>query len=352
MKNFIADLQARVKHHAAHRIPLSISGTATKIFYGGKIVGEPLVLSSYSGVIDYQPRELVLTVRAGTPLAVIETVLAAEKQMLPFEPPYFGEGGTIGGIVASGLSGPRRPYVGAVRDFILGTRLLSGKGEVLRFGGQVIKNVAGYDVSRLMSGAMGSLGILLDLTFKVLPRPVAEITLCFEANQTDAIRRMNEWAGKPLPLSATMWYQGKLMVRLSGGKNLAAVRQKMGGEKMPDHTAAAHWRNIANHAHIFFQGDMPLWRLSLPQTAAPLGLENPELIEWGGGLRWLRGDWDAKILRSQVQALGGHATLFRGGDKSAGVFHPLDPVLAKVHRNLKNAFDPANILNRGRMDNF
>lgn len=352
MKNFIADLQARVKHHAAHRFPLSISGTATKIFYGGKIVGEPLVLSSYSGIIDYQPRELVLTVRAGTPLAVIETVLAAEKQMLPFEPPYFGEGGTIGGIVASGLSGPRRPYVGAVRDFILGTRLLNGKGEVLRFGGRVIKNVAGYDVSRLMSGAMGSLGILLDLTFKVLPRPVAEITLCFEANQTDAIQRINEWAGKPLPLSATMWYQGKLMVRLSGGKNLATVPQKMGGEKISDHIAAAHWRNITNHTHVFFQGDMPLWRLSLPQTAAPLGLENPELIEWGGGLRWLRGDFDAKILRSQIQALGGHATLFRGGDKSAGVFHPLDPVLAKVHRNLKNAFDPANILNRGRMDNF
>jgi glycolate oxidase FAD binding subunit len=253
--------------------------------------------------------------------------------------------------VATNLSGPRRPYTGAVRDFVLGTRIVSGIGEDLSFGGRVIKNVAGYDVSRLMCGAMGTLGVLLDVSFKVLPRPADEVTLRFAFDEPTAIRRFNEWAGQPLPLSAAAWHDGVAYLRLSG--TVAGVRaavQKLGGERVED--GAQLWRDINDQRHGFFAGDAPLWRLSVPSTIAPLELGMPQWIDWGGALRWVRGPADTAALRAKVAAAGGHVTLFRGGDKSAGVFHPLDAVLARIHRNLKNAFDPHGILNPGRMDNF
>lgn len=353
MQSFITQTIGRIKSAAATRSPLAIHGGNTKSFYGAKIFGEPLDLRPYTGIIDYEPRELVLTVRAGTTLAEIESILAKERQMLAFEPPRFAEGATIGGAVASGLSGPRRPYVGAVRDFMLGARILNGRGEDLRFGGRVIKNVAGYDVSRLQTGAMGSLGVLLDLSLKVLPMSASEITLRFEANEADAIRRMNEWAGQPLPLSATHWHAGALHVRLSGTvAGVAAAREKLGGELFETQYPRGFWADCRDQREAFFAGAAPLWRISLPATTAPLGLDQSPLVEWGGALRWLRGDIDANDLRKKVEALGGHVTLFRGGDKSCGVFHPVAPVLAKIHRDLKTAFDPDNILNPGRMDNF
>ena len=210
----IAAISARIKDAVATKMPLAIHGGNSKSFYGGAIKGEPLDVRPYTGIIEYEPKELVLTVRAGTTLAEIESVMDAASQMLPFEPPHYAEGSTIGGTVASGLSGPRRPYTGAVRDFVLGARILDGKGDDLRFGGRVIKNVAGYDVSRLMTGAMGTLGVLLDLSFKVLPRPVEELTLRFEFDEAMAIRQFNEWAGKPLPISATSWHDGVAMLRI------------------------------------------------------------------------------------------------------------------------------------------
>jgi glycolate oxidase FAD binding subunit len=341
----------RIRSAAASATPLAIRGGGSKAFYGGAIQGEVLDMSGHRGIIDYEPRELVLTVRAGTPLTEIEAALAAENQMLPFEPPHFGGGATIGGTVATGLSGPRRPYTGAVRDFVLGARVVSGKGEDLSFGGRVIKNVAGYDVSRLMTGAMGTLGVLLDLSFKVLPKPTSEITLAFEMDEAGATRRFNQWAGKPLPLSATSWCEGVARVRLSGAKAaVAAAREQLGGEVVAD--GAAHWLGMREQRHVFFSAPGPLWRLSVPPTTAPLPLPRAPSIEWGGALRWLTGDIDAQKLRKMLTAVGGHATLFRGDDKSLGVFHPLDPVLARIHRNLKNAFDPDGILNPGRMDNF
>ena len=196
--SFVPHLQARIRCAQAAATPLVIHGGNTKSFYGAKTIGEAVDMRAYSGIIAYQPRELVLTVRAGTPLAQIEAAMASEMQMLPFEPPHFGAGATIGGTVAAGLSGPRRPYTGAVRDFVLGTRIVNGKGEDLHFGGRVIKNVAGYDVSRLMTGAMGTLGVLLDISFKVLPKPALEATLRYEMDQATAIQQFNEWAGKPL----------------------------------------------------------------------------------------------------------------------------------------------------------
>ena len=366
---FVSELCERIRARAPAGGALRIRGGGTKDFYGGDFHGgaageaEVLDMAGWTGIVAYEPRELVLTVRAGTPLAQVEAALAAERQMLPFEPPHFSTdrglppdalaagGATIGGIVASGLSGPRRPYAGAVRDFVLGTRVVNGKGEALAFGGRVIKNVAGYDVSRLMAGALGTLGVLTEISFKVLPLPAAETTLAFALSQADAIDAANRWAGQPLPLSACAWSEGTLRVRLSGAPPAVdAAKAKLGGDE--DAAGARFWADLREQRLPFFAGDLPLWRLSVPQTAAPLVPGHPQLVDWGGGVRWLRGPLDPFTVRSTVERVGGHATLFRGGDKSAGVFHPLPPALMKIHRRLKAAFDPAGILNPGRLYDF
>jgi glycolate oxidase FAD binding subunit len=365
---FVSELCERIRARASTGGALRIRGGGTKDFYGGDFrgaaagEGDVLDMAGWTGIVAYEPRELVLTVRAGTPLAQVEAALAAERQMLPFEPPHFSTGpspppnapvggATIGGTVASGLSGPRRPYAGAVRDFVLGTRIVNGKGEALAFGGRVIKNVAGYDVSRLMTGALGTLGVVTEISFKVLPLPAAEATLAFALSQADAIDAANRWAGRPLPLSACAWSDGILRVRLSGAPPAVdAAKAKLGGDE--DAAGARFWSDLREQRLAFFAGDRPLWRLSVPQTAAPLAPEHPQLFDWGGGVRWLRGPLDPFTVRSTVERVGGHATLFRGGDKSVGVFHPLPAALLKIHRRLKAAFDPAGILNPGRMYDF
>jgi glycolate oxidase FAD binding subunit len=350
-QDFIAELCQRVAQATADKRPLRIRAGGTKDFYGAPPAGEVCDVSGYSGIVAYEPKELVLTVRAGTRLAEVEAVLANERQMLAFEPPHFGERATIGGTVATGLSGPRRPYAGAVRDFVLGTRIVNGKGEDLAFGGRVIKNVAGYDVSRLMAGALGTLGVITEVSFKVLPLPPAQATIAFELLEADAIERANHLAGQPLPITATAWQQGVLRVRLAGAETaVAAARAKLGGEEVAD--AAAFWNELREHRAAFFASGKPLWRVSVPQTAKPFDLGVPQLIEWGGGLRWACGELDSFAVRSSAEHAGGHATLFRGGDKAAGVFHPLKPAIAKIHKRLKSAFDPAGILNPGRMYDF
>jgi glycolate oxidase FAD binding subunit len=346
---FIAGLCEKVRDHAARKAPLRIRGGGSKDFYGERSEGEILDVSSYTGIVAYEPRELVVTVRAGTRLEELEATLAAQRQMLAFEPPHFGPGATIGGAVAAGLSGPRRPYAGAVRDFVLGTRIVNGKGEDLGFGGRVIKNVAGYDVSRLMAGALGTLGVITEISFKVLPLPAAEATLEFEMEEARAIEQCNLWAGQPLPLSATAWQDGRLRVRISGAPPaVAAAKVKMGGAEID---AGDYWRELREQRLPFFASSSMLWRLSVPQAAAPIAT-GAQLIEWGGGVRWVAGEINALDVRSSLQRTGGHATLFRGGDGSIGVFQPLQPALAKIHRRLKEAFDPAGILNRGRMYAF
>lgn len=255
---------------------------------------------------------------------------------------------TLGGCVAAGLSGPRRAYAGAVRDLVLGVRMLDGKGSDLRFGGQVMKNVAGYDVSRLIAGSLGTLGVILEVSLKALPLPVAEFTLRREQTQAEAIALMNVWAGKPLPLSATCHVGKALYVRLSGAAAaVRAAREKLGGEEIAN--GAAFWQSLREHQLDFFRQPQPLWRLSLKSTTPPLNLAGPQLVEWGGTLRWLKSGTDAKTVRDAAAAGGGHAILFRGGNKSVGVFHPLPPALESIHRRLKRTFDPAGILNRGRL---
>lgn len=349
--DFVAAVCERVRDAASSGKSLRVRGGGTKDFYGASLAGDVLDMGSHAGIVAYEPRELVLTVRAGTALADVEAALAAERQMLPFEPPRFGAGATIGGTVACGLSGPRRPYAGAVRDFVLGARVVNGRGEHLAFGGRVIKNVAGYDVSRLMAGAFGTLGILTELSFKVLPRPSAERTLAFALGESAAIAQANLWAGQPLPLSATAWSDGELRVRLSGADvAVNAAHGKMGGEVVAG--AEAFWSDLREHRLPFFAAGRPLWRLSVPPAALPLTVPHPQLIEWGGALRWVSGELDATAVRAGVERAGGHATLFRATDKAPGVFHPLPPGLAKLHRRLKAAFDPAGILNPGRLYEF
>jgi glycolate oxidase FAD binding subunit len=341
-------LRGRIRDAAARRAPLRLRGGGSKDFYGGEPRGEVLDAREHAGIVEYEPTELVITARGGTPLADLESALAERGQMLAFEPPHFGASATLGGCVAAGLSGPRRAQAGSVRDFVLGARLLDGRGEALAFGGKVMKNVAGYDVSRLLAGSLGTLGLILEVSLKVLPRPPAEATLRLELPQDRAIEQLNRWGGQPLPVSASAWRAGELFVRLSGAEAaLRAAAQKIGGEPLPQ--ADAFWLGIREQTDPGFAGEAPLWRLSVPSSAAPLELPGEPLIEWGGALRWLRTGADGATVRAAAAAAGGHATLFRGGDKSAGVFAPLAPAAARLHRELKAAFDPAGIFNPGRL---
>ena len=341
-------LQAAVAAARSNGTALQIVGAGTKGFLGRPPVGAPLSLMGHAGILSYEPTELVITARSGTPLADVEAALAKHGQMLAFEPPHFGPDATVGGCVASGLSGPRRPYGGAVRDHVLGVRLLNGRGEVLRFGGEVMKNVAGYDLSRLMVGAMGTLGVLLDVSIKVLPRPPVEVTLRQASTAARAIEAMNRWAARPLPLSAAAFDGEHLHVRLSGtDSGVRAARSAIGGEAVED--GDGFWQRLREHRHAFFESPLPLWRLSVPPATPPLNLPGKALVDWGGAQRWLLGETPAGQIRAAAAGAGGHATLFRNGDRSGDAFHPLARPVAALHRRLKAAFDPDGLFNRGRL---
>jgi glycolate oxidase FAD binding subunit len=335
---------------AGRKAPLRIRGSGSKDFYGNALRGDILDTRAHAGIVDYEPTELVITARCGTPLREIEEALHGKQQCLPFEPPHFGPAATFGGCIAAGLSGPRRASVGALRDFVLGLKLVDGRGRVLSFGGQVMKNVAGYDVSRLVAGSLGTLGVIAEASIKVLPRPPVETTLRLESPQEGALETLSRWAGLPLPVSATAWHDGALFARLSG--SAAALRAgigSIGGTPLGEAEAAALWRAIREHEHPFFGGAEPLWRIAVPPVAPPLGLPGRELVEWSGALRWLKSSHDAAAVREAARRAGGHATLFRALDKSAGAFAPLAAVNLRLHRELKSAFDPAGIFNPGRM---
>ena len=353
MENVLQTFKERIATATASKSPLRIKGNGTKDWYGQSLQGEVLDTTAYSGIIAYDPTELVVTARAGTSLREIGKALSEKNQMLAFEPPRFDGLATIGGIVASGLSGPRRQAVGSVRDFVLGAVLMDGKADVLHFGGQVMKNVAGYDVSRLLTGSMGTLGLILEVSIKVLPRPVAQQSLQFAMTQEQALHQLNVWGGQPLPLSASCWHNGLLAIRLSGAQAAVdAAIKKMGGDALPE--PEKFWDRLREQEHAFFDGvlqdkEQGLWRLSVPSVAPVLNLQGEQCIEWGGAQRWLKTTASATEIRAAAEQVGGHATLFKGGDKSVGVFHPLQPAVERIHRNLKNAFDPAGIFNPGRM---
>jgi glycolate oxidase FAD binding subunit len=345
----LAQLRDRIVAANAARTAVRLRGGGTKDFYGENSLGEILDTRSYAGIVAYEPSELVLTARCGTPLEEIEDTLAKQGQFLAFEPPAFGGNPTIGGVVASGLSGPRRVSAGAARDFVLGASLLDARGQLLNFGGQVMKNVAGFDVSRLLCGSLGILGLIAQVSLKVLPRPREEVTLRFECSASQALDLFNGWRAKPLPVSATSWHAGVAHVRLSGSPSaLRAARQSLGGEALAEAAAQSWWRGLRDQTHRFFEDHTSsLWRLSLPATA-PLDASGGDLIEWSGALRWLRSDNPATEIRKAAERLGGTATLWRG-PRDASMFHPLPPVNLELHRRLKHQFDPQGIFNRGRL---
>ncbi|HYF43057.1 MAG TPA: glycolate oxidase subunit GlcE [Ramlibacter sp.] len=357
----LTELTDRIKAAAAQGRALRIRGGGSKDFLAARLEGELLSTAGLSGITSYEPSELVVTVRAGTPLAELEAVLAERGQCLPFEPPHFGGGATVGGMVAAGLSGPARASVGSVRDYVLGLTLVNGKGEQLTFGGQVMKNVAGYDVARLMAGAWGTLGLIAEVSLKVLPQAPAEATLKFEMPQAEALRRLNAWGGQPLPLNASCWVDDggvpTLYLRLRGAAAaVEAACGTLGGERQDNADVAADWLLCRDQRLPWFQerGGRELWRLSVPQTAPVLELPEPPLVEWHGGQRWVRAEpGTGERLRAAAAAVGGHATLFiaSGPDvaRAAGPFDALKPPLDRLHRELKRQFDPAGIFNPGRL---
>ncbi|MBP6018701.1 MAG: glycolate oxidase subunit GlcE [Burkholderiaceae bacterium] len=341
-----------VQAAAAQGSSVCLRGGGTKDFYGRCLKGQPLDTRQHAGIKDYEPSELVITVKGGTSLAELEAVLAGQNQFLAFEPPHFGEDATVAGCLAAGLSGPRRMAVGAVRDFVLGVKLMDGRGDVQTFGGQVMKNVAGYDVSRLIAGSLGTLGIVLDVSLKVLPRPVSELTLRLAMTEEQAIHSLNTWGGRPLPISASVWVDDVLTLRLSGAESATRLaREQLGGELIARTEADLFWRGVREQRHDWFNkhADTEIWRVSVPSVAGSLGLPGSQLIEWGGALRWVSGPQNLEIIRQRATQLGGHATCFRGQDRAGDVFHPLEPGMLVLHRKLKQAFDPAGVFNPGRI---
>jgi glycolate oxidase FAD binding subunit len=354
MDEAIANIAAQIHAAAAERQPLRIRAGGSKDFYGNTPRGAVLDPRGIRGIVSYEPTELALAARCGTPLTEIEAALDAHGQMLAFEPPHFGETATIGGCIASGLAGPRRACAGyaygGVRDFVLGAKLLDGRAQLLSFGGMVMKNVAGYDVSRLLAGSLGILGVIVEVSLKVVPKLKAETTLRFEVAETAALNQLNQWGAQPLPISASAWRENLLFLRLSGSTSaVAAAAARLGGEALDPLDAQRLWRALREHTDAFFAGELPLWRLSLPCSAAPLDGSAAQLIEWGGALRWIRSLRPAAEIRARARVLGGHATLFRGGDRAQGVFMPLACGIAAIHQRLRAQFDPAGIFDAGRL---
>tara|TARA_R110001599_G_scaffold65838_2_gene185792 strand:+ start:41701 stop:42771 length:1071 start_codon:yes stop_codon:yes gene_type:complete len=347
--------QAQIAQAGREGSVIQLRGGGSKAFYGQEPHGDVLDTRAHTGIVNYEPTELVITARAGTPLKELEAVLAEQRQILAFEPPHFGDA-TVGGCISTGLSGPRKARAGSLRDFVLGAQLLDGKGKLLNFGGQVMKNVAGYDVSRLLAGSLGTLGIITEVSLKVLPGPDWEQTRVLAIGQADAIATMRRWAGLPLPISATAWHDGELRVRLSGAASaVAAAAEQVGGSTLQDKLAQQYWLALREQQLPFFTpGATPLWRVALPATAPVMAIDgvlhdDNTLLEWNGTQRWMRSDMPAITLREMAEQAGGHATLFRGGDKTQGVFSPLQPGLLALHQNLKREFDPSGIFNPGRM---
>jgi glycolate oxidase FAD binding subunit len=335
--------------------PLCIRGGGSKDFYGNAPHGETLDTRGYAGIVAYEPTELFITAKCGTPLTEIEAALAEKGQCLAFEPPRFSAAGTLGGVVAAGLSGPRRASAGAVRDFVLGVKLLDGEARELTFGGQVMKNVAGYDVSRVIAGSLGTLGLILEVSLKVLPVPVAEATLRFPMSQGEALDKLNRWAGQPLPIVASAWHDGMLTLRLAGARAaVEAAEKKFAGEKVGAGGTApvSFWDELRDQHLPFFSATGPLWRLSIPSVAPVLDLPGETLIEWGGSQRWLRSAAPAETIRAAATKVGGSATAFRCDPalkEVAGAFATLPEPLMNLHRRIKAAFDPRGILNPGRL---
>lgn len=336
-------LLEQVNQAISDKTPLVIQGSNSKAFLGRPVTGQTLDVRCHRGIVNYDPTELVITARVGTPLVTIEAALESAGQMLPCEPPHYGEEATWGGMVACGLAGPRRPWSGSVRDFVLGTRIITGAGKHLRFGGEVMKNVAGYDLSRLMVGSYGCLGVLTEISMKVLPRPRASLSLRREISLQEAMSEIAEWQLQPLPISGLCYFDNALWIRLEGGEgSVKAARELLGGEEV----AGQFWQQLREQQLPFFSLPGTLWRISLPSDAPMMDLPGEQLIDWGGALRWLKSTAEDNQIHRIARNAGGHATRFSAGD---GGFAPLSAPLFRYHQQLKQQLDPCGVFNPGRM---
>lgn len=340
------ELTAQVSAVAATGGALQIVGNSSKRFYGEAIDALPIEVGAHRGIIDYDPAELVITLRAGSRLREVEALLAQNRQMFAFEPPHFAADASVGGMVASGLAGPRRGFAGSIRDYVLGVKMIDGRGEVLQFGGRVIKNVAGFDLSRVLVGSLGTLGIILEVSIRVMPMFETEVTLAFDHPSADAhIHWINELGSKPYPLSASAWHKGVSRLRLSGseqgGRHAIA---ELGGDEVD-----FDWSALREQSHHFFVDGAPLTRVALPPASLDLLRDDSQLIEWGGAQRWLSGESDITELRQRIHGEGGSVCAFRGHAADTPVFQPLAPAMLKLQRNIKSSFDPAGIFNVGRI---
>jgi len=325
--------------------PLRIRGGDSKAFLGRPVTGEEVDIRTHRGIVSYDPTELVITARAGTPVSELTAILDDANQMLPCEPPNFGTSATIGGVVASGLSGPRRPWSGSVRDFVLGCRVITGNAKHLRFGGEVMKNVAGYDMSRLLTGSFGCLGILTEVSLKVLPKPRRRCSLTLELDIAEALSELSSWRKSALPVSGACYVDGRLHVRLEGGEgSVRSAVERIGGIDAD----TSFWDALRDHELPFFDDIRPLWRLSLPNNSPVNTLPGDVLIDWAGAQRWLKSDAPAKLIRQLAHAAGGHATCF-SASSNVDPFHPLPDSLMRFHKQLKTQLDPRGIFNPGRM---
>jgi len=341
------EIASKIQDAYQNKQALNIVAGGTKQFYGREIQAEPLAISKHSGVIEYEPSELYISAKSGTPLSEIEKTITSQHQILPCEPPQFGPMATLGGMVACGLAGPRRASSGNVRDCMLGTEILNGKGEYLRFGGRVMKNVAGYDISRLMCGALGTLGVVMSITLRLLPKPEDEQTIVLTLENQAAITKMNQWANTPMPISATFYDGSNLYIRLSGSSSaIQACKKDISEETISENNK--FWMSIKEQTHNFFDTNEPLWRISVPPNTDTLNLPGECVMEWNGALRWYKSDAEENMIRAEAQRVGGHANLFRGGVTDQ-IFHPLPNPSMKLHKKIKQVLDPAGILNPGKM---
>ncbi len=334
--------------HAEKTALLIQAGQTKQHIIGREVSGQILNITEHSGIIDYKPSELVLTARAGTTLAEIQGVLSEHKQILSFEPPLHGGAATLGGSLACNQSGPSRPWSGSIRDMVLGVRLINGLGQHLTFGGQVIKNVAGYDVARLQAGALGCLGVLTEISLKVLPKPESNITIVQEMSQSQAIDKMNALAGLPKPLSGSAWLDNRLHLRLSGEhKAISQAAKQWGGEQLDSQDS--FWHDLTEHKLSLLTKDEPLWRFSIRQTAQQLMPEVETILDWSGAQRWISGAFGFEDMQKIATRAGGHVCLFKGGDRAGETRQSLSAVEQKLQANLKLSFDPHRILNPGRL---
>lgn len=356
-------LVSQVQSAYQNRQALAIQGNGSKLFLIHQVPGQRLSTASHQGIVNYLPSELTITVRSGTLLSDLKEVLTENGQMLAFEPPQFSANATIGGTIAAGLSGPSRPFTGSARDFVLGCKIINGRGELLQFGGEVMKNVAGYDLSRLVTGSYGSLGLILEVSLKLLPLPSREQSISFSLQLNQFAHQVQRLLLSGYPITAACYLDGQAYIRLAGSEKGVAssyqeISQLLSKQKFqPQEINNLFWSELNEQQLSFFDQTQPLWRLSLPGKTENferyISAEDKQLIDWGGALRWFYSNQSADKIRSDAQSLGGHAQLFRGNEmdsdelKNVPKQQPLTPAIMKIHQQIKRAMDPHLILNHG-----